>query len=112
MYDDDDKSCSRAESFANNSSGNGDASDGFADPSSLIVSPVSDEEAQQNSPSSLNDDDLDDDSDDDENNDDFELRRRESTRRGGERVRGISRRYLGGSHISEEIFPFYPKFLE
>jgi len=49
VYDDDDKSCSRAEFFANNSSGNGDASDGFADPFSLIVSPVSDEEAQQNS---------------------------------------------------------------
>jgi len=44
VYDDDDKSCFRAELFANNSSGNGDASDGFADPFSLIVSP--DEEAQ------------------------------------------------------------------
>jgi hypothetical protein len=51
VYDDNTESSCFWCSFANNSSGNGDASDGFADPFSLIVSPVSDEEAQQNSPS-------------------------------------------------------------
>lgn len=41
-----------------------------------------------------------------------ELRRRESTRRGGERVRGISRRYMRGSHFRvKKIFHFIQRVI-